>query len=176
MWKPNFEKKQGFIDRWLERRRQVRTDMEDTQFHWKQIHRITSSQEPLSPNEKSIANIPIKAKTVYPKEKAVEIRLSATVKGTAEIYIYAARKDDGIVEVASGLVRTGSQTIERDNQLCYCVDFISVKSHWLSELKTASLKDGWARIIFATHGYHRVFVRVKFSTGQFYVDMVGADL
>jgi len=176
MWKPNFEKKQGFIGRWLERRRQVRTDMEDTQFHWKQIHRITSSQEPLGPNEKSIANIPKKAKTVYPKEKAVEIRLSATAKGTAEIYIYAARKDDGVVVVASGVVKTGAQTIERDNQLCYCVDFISVKNHWLSESKATTLKDSWARIMFATHGYHRVFVRIKFSTGQWYVDMVGTDL
>lgn len=176
MWKPNFEKKQGFIGRWLERRRQVRPDMEDTQFHWKQIHRITASQEPLGPAEKSSANIPKRAKTVYPKEKAVEIRLSATVQGTAEVYIYAARKGGGVVEVASGLVRTGAQTIERDNQLCYCVDFISIKNHWLSEPKIASLKDGWARIMFATHGYHRVFARVKFSTGQFYVDMVGADL
>ena len=176
MWKPNFEKKQGFIGRWLERRRQVRPDMEDTQFHWKQIHRITASQEPLGPAEKSSANIPKRAKTVYPKEKAVEIRLSATVKGTAEVYFYAARKDDGVVEVASGLVKTGAQTIERDNQLCYCVDFISVKNHWLSKTKIASLKDGWARIMFATHGYHRIFARVKFNTGQFYVDMVGADL
>jgi trehalose-6-phosphatase len=150
--------------------------MEDTQFHWKQIHRITASQEPLGHNEKSSANIPKKAKTVYPKEKAVEIRLSSTVKGTAEIYIYAARKDDGVVEVASGVVRAGNQTIERDNQLCYCVDFISVKNHWLSKIKIASLANSWARIMFATHGYHRVFVRVKFSTGQWYVDMVGADL
>jgi hypothetical protein len=78
--------------------------------------------------------------------------------------------------VSSGLVRTGNQTIKRDNQLCYCVDFISIENHWLSKIKTATVTNGWARIMFATHGYHTIFARVKFGAGQWYVDMVGADL
>lgn len=153
----------------------VRPEMEDTQFSWQKIHCIEKSQEPLSPNQRTIQNIPKRAKTVYPKEGAVEIRVCSTVSGIAEIYIYAARKHDGIVEMASGLIKTGAQTVERDNLLCYCVDNMQMENHWLTEPEISNVKDGWSRIMFRTHGYHRVFARVKFQSGTWYVDMVGLE-
>lgn len=175
MWKPNYEKKQTFIGRWLERRRRVRADMEDNQFHWKQIHHIRESQAPLDPSQKTKENIPKEAKTVYPKESAVEIRLLSTERGRAEVYVYAARKDDCIVTVASGFAKTGNQTEIRNGQKCYYADKICVDNFWLTKILSSKCPDEAARIMFKTHGYHRVFVRLKFDVGQWYVDMVGAD-
>lgn len=173
MWKPNYPKTQTFISRWLERKRQVRTDMEDTQFHWKQIHHITKSLKPLGPDQMTKENIPKNSKTVYPKELSVEIRLLSTKEGKAEIYIYSARKDDSVVLVASGMVKTGPQTEIRDNKLCYFADKIYLDKFWFTKILKAQHP---ARIMFNTHGYHRVFAIMSFTNdAQWYVDMVGAD-
>lgn len=175
MWKPKYEKKQGILSRWLERRRRVRNDMEDSQFHWKQIHFIRQSQSPLGPESRSKENIPKEAKTVYAKELAVEIRILCSEKNAqASAWIYAARRDDCIVDVASGMVKSGNQYETRKGRMYYYIDSIFIDGRWLSPVRVCRCPGGVSRIMFDTHGYNRVFVRLSFDTGQWIVDMVGA--
>jgi len=175
MWKPNIERKQGLIGRWLERRKRKSGDMDHTQFHFKQIHHITKSQEPLKPEERTKTYIPRDAKTAYPGEKAIEIRFCSTqIRAEAKVYIYAARKDDDIVKVASGLIGTGSQDTKRNGQRCYYIEKIIIDDNWLSPIRIA--RSGVGRIMVRTHGYHRFFTKLKFESGEWFVDMVGCEL
>lgn len=175
MWRPNYEKKKTFITRWLEEKRLREGKVEDNQFQWKQVQKIEKSQNRLYPGQRDYLYIPKGAKTVYPKESSVEMRFSSTAVGTALVYIYAARKDDGIVDVAEGVIETGRQTITREGNICFCVDNINIKASWLSDMLLAQCRDGWSRVMFRTHGYNRFFVRLNFTEGIWYVDMVGAD-
>lgn len=173
MWKPRYEKKQNFISRWLEERRLREGKVEETQFSWKQVQVISESQEPLFPAERGAEHIPQGAKTVYPKESSIEMRFSCNNCASAEIWIYAARKDDGVVDVANGIIKTGSQTLVKDREIRYCVDDIFLRNNWLSDFLLAQCRNGWSRVMFRTHGYNRFFVRLK-GKGTWYVDMVGA--
>jgi len=171
MWQPTLQKTQGFISRLLEKWRRKSGDMEHTQFHFKQIHHIKKSQEPLKADERSRAYIPKEAKTAYPGERAIEVRFCSTARRShAHLHLYAARKDDDIVEVASGLITTGEQETIRGGQRCYYVEPILLKDNWLTPINTSG-----GRIIFRTHGYHRFFTRLKFESGEWFVDMVGSD-
>jgi len=172
MWKPNIEKKQGLIGHWLENRKRKSANMDSAQFHFKEIHRIKKSQEPLGENERSQIYIPKEAKTAYPGETGIEVRFCSTEKAAvANLYLYGARKDDDIVEVASGFIVTGFQETKRHEQVCYYINNILINDTWLSPIGIT--KGSVSRIVFKTHGYHRFFARLKFTTGEWFVDMVG---
>jgi hypothetical protein len=145
--------------------------MELTQFHFKQIHHFKKSQEPLKPDQRTKEYIPKEAKTAYPGERAIEIRFRSTKKNSdARFYLYAARKDDDIVEVASGLICIGCQDTIRNGQRGYYGKKILINDNWLSPVVIAA-----GRLMLKTHGYHRFFVKMKFETGEWFVDMVGTD-
>jgi len=147
--------------------------MDSAQLHWKQVERITQGQGSLGPHERDIRYIPNSAKTVYPGEKMIEVRLACTVASKAQIYVYGARKDDDIVDVANGYVETGEQCTTRYKKQWYYVNRILLSSHWLSPV--VAVDASVSRLMFRTHGYHRFFVRVEFTQGEWFVDMVGAS-
>ena len=147
--------------------------MDSAQLHWKQVERVTQSQGPLGPDQRDIRHIPKSAKTVYPGERMIEIRLACTVASKAQIYVYGARKDDEIVDVANGYVETGEQYTDRDMKRWHYVNRILLSSHWLSPV--VAVDAAVSRLAFRTHGYHRFFVRIEFTQGEWFVDMVGAS-
>jgi len=173
VWRPNITKKQGFISKFLEQRKLEREDMQESQFHWKRIHTIKESQNKIV--MPSIEDIPKEAKTVYPKELAVEMRFAAIECKEADIYIYAARKDSDPVLVAEGELFVGNRIyIDELEKRYYFVDEIRLYNHWLSEIRIANVRNGCSRLIMRTHGYNRIFTKLEFEVGTWVVDMVGA--
>lgn len=146
--------------------------METQQFHFKQVHKITVPNGPIDAMEMTCADIPADAKTIVPKESAVEIRFVHSHPNiTVSVYIYAARKNDDICQVAWGTVTTGAQQTDRG----IYADRIVLFPSWLSPITiVGNNPNGMARICMRTHGYHRLFVRIDcFKIGVWYVDMAG---
>jgi hypothetical protein len=143
--------------------------METKQFHFKQEHKITSPQQALDRECMKYVHIPRDAKSIMPKESEIEIRFIADLPGEpAQIWCYAARKDDDICLFAYGQIKSGQQTTDRG----FYADSIELCQSWLSPVVIVNQVSGMARIRIQTHGYHRIFVRVG-GRGTWYVDMAG---
>jgi hypothetical protein len=144
--------------------------METMQFHFKQVHKIAERQEPMDIECMRYANIPREAKTILSKEAKVEMRFIHDLPNeTANLYLYAARKDDDICKVTSGTLTSGGQRTSRG----FYVDRIVVFQSWLSPVVVVGNNpNGMSRILIKTHGYHRLFALID-GKGTWYVDMAG---
>lgn len=147
--------------------------METEQFHWRQIHKIKKSQQELAPDKMSYKDIPADAKTILPKEGAMEIRFSCTRENVCAIaHLYMARRDDDIVNVATAYLKSGLQQTVRDGNACYYADYIRPAANWLRPVEAISPGlNQMARLTIDTCGYNKFFARISyFDDCMWYVD------
>jgi hypothetical protein len=138
--------------------------MEVRQNKWEQVHKVDVPQ-------RSVSGVPSDAKTIMPREGALEIRfVGPDTSDIAEIEIYLARRSDDPILAARGSIQVGRQACERG---FYC-DMIDLVPCWLSKISVTNAMGSIARVCMETHGYHRIFVRVN-GLRTWYVDMAGMN-
>ena len=122
-------------------------------------------------------DIPKDAKTILPKEAALEVRFCCTKKNIwATAYVYMARKDDDITKVAVAGLKSGLQRTNRDGDGCYYVDDIrTYGDRWVRPAKAINPDmNGMSRLVLDTCGYNKFFVRIQYPDDCiWYVDTAG---